>query len=154
MTRSAGTPALVVFTHLWQPNELSLLYNTKPCLNQTLWNGPSWVDTDVKWEVPKVFSESSDLGIDWSKTDLAFDWHRFQKGIIVAVLRWMVDHKDAAHKAQPPEPDAVRREFLDGYFYDTLNIDNPTYAGALIDPSLVMGNLFPLLERERRWTAK
>jgi hypothetical protein len=146
--------SLVVFTHLWQPDELSLLYNTKPCLNQTLWNGPSWVDTDVQWEILKVFSESSDLGIDWGKIDLAFDWHRFQKGITVAALRWMVDHQDAAPKAQPPEPDAVRRGFLDGHFYDTLNIDNPTYAGALIDPSLIMGNLLPVLERERRRTAK
>jgi hypothetical protein len=146
--------SLLVFTHLWQPEELSLLYNTKPCLNQTLWTGPSWVDMDVQWEVLKIFSESTDLGIDWGKIDPAFDWHRYQKGITVAVLRWMVDHKDAAHKAQPPEPEAVKRGFLDGRFYDSINIDNRTYAGALIDPSLVMGNLLPVLARERKPSGK
>jgi hypothetical protein len=66
----------------------------------------------------------------------------------------MVDHKDAAHKAQPPEPEAVKRGFLDGRFYDSINIDNRTYAGALIDPSLVMGNLLPVLARERKPSGK
>jgi hypothetical protein len=92
--------------------------------------------------------------IDWGKIDPAFDWQRFQKGITIAVMRWMVDHQDKAHKAAPPEPEAVRKGFLDGHFYDTINIDNRTYAGALIDPSLVMSNILQVLERERKAAKK
>ena len=142
--------SLLVFTHLWQPDELALMYNTKPCLNQTLWCGSSWVDADVQWEILKVFAESSRLGIDWGKVDPEYDWHRFQKGITVAVLRWMVDHNDETHNARPQDPGAVRRGLFDGYYYDTINIDNGTYAGALIEPLHVMGNLLPVLKRERQ----
>jgi hypothetical protein len=44
---------------------VKLLYQYKP-LNAF------WVDTNVQWEVLKVLSESSDLGIDWGKIDLAY----------------------------------------------------------------------------------
>ena len=92
--------ALLVFTHLWDPAELHLVYNTKPCLNQSIWLA-TWTDADVQWEVLSTFAQSGDLGIDWAKVDPEIDWHRYQKGITIAALRWMVDHTDTTHQAVP-----------------------------------------------------
>jgi len=144
--------SLLVFTHLWQPGEITELYNTKPCLNQTVWYGSSWVDNHVQWEVLRVFANSSDLGIDWRAADPEIDWHRYQKGITVAVLRWMVDHQDSAHKATPPASDAdlAKRGVLDTFFYDVHDSVAGDYKGALIEPSVIAVNLWSVLDREKK----
>ncbi|MHB8866932.1 MAG: hypothetical protein ACYC6N_31605, partial [Pirellulaceae bacterium] len=140
---------LLAFTHLWEPAELHLLYNTKPCLNQSIWLA-TWTDADVQWEVLNVFAQSSDLGIDWTQVDPEIDWHRYQQGITVAALRWMVDHTDATHQTHPgDEADNVRRGFVDGYFYDVCDVVSANYAGALIESSPIMRNIFALLDRDR-----
>ena len=144
--------SLLVFTHLWQPEEVVELYNTKPCLNQTVWYGSSWVDNHVQWEVLRTFANSSDLGIDWGKADPEIDWHRYQKGITVAVMRWMVDHRDPAHKATPPAADAelVKRGALDTFFYDVHDSVAGYYRGALIEPSIIAVNLWAVLDRDQK----
>jgi hypothetical protein len=142
--------SILPFTHLWQPEEVAELYNTKPCLNMTGWYLSNWVSKHVQWEVLQSFARSSELGIDWGKIDPEIDWHRFQKGITVAALRWMVDHNDATHKATPPPSDAdlVKRGLLDTYFYDTYDSVNGDYRGALIPPDPIAINLAAVLERE------
>jgi hypothetical protein len=144
--------SLLVFTHLWQPEEVTELYNTKPCLNQTIWFGSSWVDNHVQWEVLRTFAFSSDLGIDWGDVDPEIDWRRYQEGITTAVLRWMVDHTDAGHKATPPPADAelVKRGILDTYFYDVHDAVTGAYRGALIEPSIIGPNLWAVLDHRRR----
>ncbi len=144
--------SLLVFTHLWQPEEVVELYNTKPCLNQTVWYGSSWVDNHVQWEVLRTFATSSELGIDWGKADPGIDWHRYQKGITIAVLRWMVDHADPAHQATPPaaEAELARSGVLDTFFYDVHDSVIGNYKGALIDPSMIAVNLWSILDRERK----
>lgn len=144
--------SLLVFTHLWQPEEVVEVYNTKPCLNQTIWFGSSWVDNHVQWEVLRTFAFSSDLGIDWSQVDPEIDWRRYQEGITTAVLRWMVDHADTTHKATPPPADAelVRRGVLDTYFYDVHDAVTGAYRGALIEPSTIGANLWAVLDYQSR----
>jgi hypothetical protein len=141
---------ILPFTHLWQPEEVADIYNTKPCLNMTGWYLSNWVNRDVQWEVLQSFATSSGLGIDWGKIDPEIDWHRFQKGITVAALRWMVDHNDATHKSTPSPSDAdlVKRGLLDTYFYDTHDSVNGDYRGALIPPDAIGVNLEAILERE------
>ena len=144
--------SLLVFTHLWQPEEIAELYNTKPCLNQTIWFGSSWVDRHVQWEVLRTFAFSSELGIDWRELDPEIDWHRYQEGITTAALRWMVDHTDPSHKATPPAADAelVKRGVLDTFFYDVHDAVTGAYGGALIEPSTIAANLWALLDHRRR----
>jgi hypothetical protein len=141
---------ILPFTHLWQPEEVTELYNTKPCLNMTAWYLSNWVTRHVQWEVLQSFAMSSSLGIDWGKIDPEIDWHRFQKGITVAALRWMVDHNDLTHKATPSPSDAdlVKRGLLDTYFYDTHDSVNGDYRGALIPPDPIAINLEAVLGRE------
>ena len=143
--------SVLVFTHLWQPEEVASIYNTKPCLNQTIWFGSSWVDNHVQWEVLRTFAFSSDLGIDWGQIDREIDWNRYQEGITSAALRWMVDHRDSAHRGTPPAADAelVKRGTLDTYFYDVHDAVTGAYRGALIEPSTIGVNLWAVLDRQR-----
>ncbi|MCE5257753.1 MAG: hypothetical protein LLG44_01655 [Chloroflexi bacterium] len=83
------------FTHLWQPQDLAMLYNTKPCLNTTAWFLSDWVSKHVQWEVLQVFEQSWKNGIDWGAVDPDIDWHTYHCGVVTAVLRWMIDHNDA-----------------------------------------------------------
>lgn len=142
--------ALLPFTHLWQPEEVTEMYNTKPCLNSTLWYLSSWVNNHVQWEVLVSLAQASELGIDWAKVDPEIDWHRYQTGITIAALRWMADHNDPAHKAKPPtkEVDLVKRGILDGYFYDVHDAVAGDYKGALIEPYSIGVNLAAILERQ------
>ena len=55
---------MLPFTHLWQPADITMLYNTKPCLNSTCWYLSDWVSKHVIWEVLRVFQQSRQLGID------------------------------------------------------------------------------------------
>jgi hypothetical protein len=142
--------SILPFTTLWQPQEVDDIYDTKPCFNMTGWYLSNWVSRHVQWEVLQAFARSSDLGIDWGKIDPAIDWHRFQMGITVAALRWMVDHNDAAHNAIPPkrEADMVKQGLLDSCFYDTHDAVNGDYRGALIPPDPIATNLEAILKRQ------
>lgn len=142
--------SILPFTHLWQPEEVAEMYNTKPCLNMTLWYLSNWVTRHVQWEVLQSFAMSTDLGIDWGEIDPEIDWHRFQKGITIAAFRWMVDHNDSTHKATPPARDAdlAKRGVLDTYYYDSHDSVKGSYGGALIEPAPIGVNLAAVLERE------
>jgi hypothetical protein len=142
--------ALLPFTHLWQPQELTEMYNTKPCFNSTLWYLSTWVTNHVQWEVLVSLAQSSDVGIDWAKVDPEIDWNRYQRGVTTAALRWMVDHEDTAHRAKPPakEADMAKQGLLDGYFYDVHDSVVGDYKGALIEPYSIGVNLAEILGRE------
>ena len=86
--------SLLPFTHLWQPEKLPMMYNTKPCLCSSDWYFANWVRDHVQWEVLETFVLSIELGIDWGLIDPDVDWHTYHKGITIAALRWMVDHRD------------------------------------------------------------
>jgi hypothetical protein len=94
-------------------------------------------------------AQSSDLGIDWGKVDPEIEWQKYRKGVTIAALRWMADHKDTAHKAKPPakEVDLVKQGILDGYFYDVHDSVNGDYKGALIEPYSIGVNLAAILNR-------
>jgi hypothetical protein len=144
--------SILPFTHLWQPEEVAEIYNTKPCLNTTAWYVSNWVINHVQWEVLESFAMSSELGIDWGKIDPGIDWHRFQKGITVAVLRWMIDHNDPTHKWDPDwgvaDADPAKRGLLDTCFADAHDSVTGRYWGGLIEPEPVGINLTAILERE------
>jgi len=142
--------ALLAFTHLWQPEQVVSLYNTKPCLNQTMYYGSSWVDNHVQWEVLRVFAQSAQLGIEWGQIDPEIDWNRYHRGVTVAVLRWMVDSKDPSHPGTPPGADAERAKkgLMDTFFYDVHDSVKGDYRGALIDPATIAANIYAVLDRK------
>jgi hypothetical protein len=141
---------LLAFTHLWQPEEVVELYNTKACLNSTNWYGSSWVNAHVLWQVLRIFAMSEEQGIHWAAVDREFDWHRYQKGIVTAALRWSVDHTDPSNLAAYLRD---RQQFKEGKL-DTLLLDthNPltgVHGGLVIEPHTIGINLYALLDREK-----
>ncbi|MBN1874264.1 MAG: hypothetical protein JXA33_08530 [Anaerolineae bacterium] len=140
--------ALLPFTHLWQPNQLSMLYNTKPCLCSSDWYFANWVRDHVQWEVLETFALSIDLGIDWADVDPEVDWHTYHKGITIAALRWMVDHTDAhwlPHNL-PDTYEAYTQGAFDDCFADTHNSMTGNYGGMVILPDVIAYNLLELLK--------
>lgn len=147
--------SILVFTHLWQPAEVSEIYNTKPVLTSSSYQN-SWADADVHAEVLDAFATSSELGIDWGKIDPEIDWDRFQKGITVAALRWMADHNDVTQKVDYTQlvpvrlVDQVKRGLLDMCYYDGYDVVTGIYGGGPWEPDWIAINLAAVLERERR----
>jgi hypothetical protein len=143
--------SVLPFTHLWQPAEVPQMYNTKPCLNETNWYLSNWVNKHVQWEVLETFAMSTALGIDWGKIDTEIDWHRYQKGITIAALRWMTDHNDPVQKTalSAKQAELVKSGIADTCFYDAHDSVTGMYSGALIEPVWVGVNLVAILERER-----
>ncbi|TFH41361.1 MAG: hypothetical protein E4H01_15105, partial [Lysobacterales bacterium] len=72
--------SLLPFTHLWQPFDVPMIYNTKPCLNSTCWYLSDWVSKHVQWEVLTIFAQSAKLGINWAEVDPEIDWVTYQRG--------------------------------------------------------------------------
>lgn len=56
---------ILPFTHLWEPEEIPMLYNTKPVLSSSDWYFANWVRDHVQWEVLAVFAQSIANGIRW-----------------------------------------------------------------------------------------
>lgn len=137
--------ALLPFTHLWQPREHPLLYNTKPCFCSTNWWLANWVTYDVQWEVLRAFAISWELGIDWGEVDPQTDWRRYQKGITVAAFRWMIDHEDPGLSIRPAEE--VKSGTVDTLFHDVCDTLTGKYSGALITPDPIAVNIIAVLER-------
>lgn len=139
--------SLLPFTHLWQPKAWQMLYNTKPCLCSSDWYFANWVRDHVQWEVLETFAQSMSLGIDWGKIDPEIDWHRYQEGITVAVLRWMIDHRDEnwlPHN-MPWTYELYVQGLLDDCFADTHNSTTGNYGGMGILPDVVAVNLLGVL---------
>jgi hypothetical protein len=136
------------FTHLWQPQDLPMLYNTKPCLNSTAWFLSNWVAKHVQWEVLQVFATSRKLGIDWAAVDPEIDWNTYQRGITTAALRWMIDHTDPEWMFRsefPPEWTADGT--FDMEYADAFHTVNGSYGGGPILPSLIADNVLAVIER-------
>ncbi|MCQ6561064.1 hypothetical protein [Paenibacillus mendelii] len=141
---------LIPFTHLWQPKDVPMMYNTKPCLCSSDWYFANWVRDHVQWEVLETFASSEALGIDWNEWDTEIDWHRFQEGITVAALRWMVDHRDNQWRPHnlPWTLDLYNQGLLDDCYADTHNSVTGLYGGMVIPPDPIAVNLLAILNRK------
>jgi hypothetical protein len=138
---------LLPFTHLWQPESMPMMYNTKPCLCSSDWYFANWVRDHVQWEVLETFALSIELGIDWGEVDPDVDWHTYHAGITTAALRWMVDHKDAKwlpHNLPETYEDYLTGAF-DDCFADTHNSTTGNYGGMVIMPDVIAVNLMEVL---------
>ena len=130
------------FTHLWQPRDRIMLYNTKPCLNSTCWFLSDWVSKHVQWEVLRIFAESRELGIDWAELDPDVDWRTFQRGVTTASLRWMIDSQDPEWMfGSEYTPGLVEGGNWDTRFADTHDPIHGTYGGGPIAPDLIADNI-------------
>jgi len=139
---------VIPFTHLWEPEGVQMIYNTKPCFNTTCWFLADWTSRHVQWEILEVFATSGKLGIDWAKIDPEIDWNRYHRGVTTAVLRWMVDHSDPEWmlKSKFP-PELVVDGAWDAAFSDTFDPVSNTYVGGPIVPGLIARNILLLLEK-------
>jgi hypothetical protein len=140
--------SLLPFTHLWEPGAVKEIYNTKPCLCSSDWYFANWVRDHVQWEVLLTFTLSMELGIDWAKIDPQIDWRRYQMGITVAAMRWMLDHNDETwlpHNIPSSYP-LYRQGLLDYCFADTHNSVTGYYGGAAIMPDAIVINILGLME--------
>jgi hypothetical protein len=144
------TRTLLVFTHLWQPEERPMLYNTKPCLDATDWYLSSWVDNHVQWEVLQSFAGFVKEGADFAKLDPEVDWNRYHLGITTAAFRWMMDHADRTHRVSPPagQGDLAKAGKFDTLFFDVHDSVTGDYKGALIDPGAIGMNVLALLDKQ------
>ncbi|NPV78704.1 MAG: hypothetical protein HPY52_00290 [Firmicutes bacterium] len=140
--------SLIPFTHLWEPADIPMMYNTKPCFCSTCWFLSDWVSKHVQWEVLQVFAMSSKLGIDWAQIDPDIDWNQFQKGVTTAVLRWMIDHEDAEWMYRSEFPaELLSNGTWDTLFCDTFDPVNNTYGGGPIMPEVIADNILLILQR-------
>jgi len=140
--------SLLPFTHLWEPYQVPQMYNTKPCLCATDWWLSDWVTRQVQWEVLQTFALSAELDIDWGEVDRDIDWHRYQKGITIAALRWMIDHEDTVNTTLPL--DRVKSGNWDALFHDAHHTITGTYGGGPIMPDVIALNIYSALDREQR----
>ena len=139
---------LLPFTHLWEPDDKPMMYNTKPCLCSSDWYFANWVRDHVQWEVLETFASSLQHGIDWGAIDPDIDWRRFHEGVTLAAVRWMLDHtrqKWLPHNL-PWTLDLYRQGALDDCFPDTHNTTTGNYGGAAILPDIIAVNLMGILE--------
>lgn len=140
--------ALLPFTHLWEPATVKEIYNTKPCLCSSDWFFANWVRDHVQWEVLQTFILSAENGIDWAKVDPQVDWQRYQLGITVAAMRWMLDHNDETWLPHniPSSLPLYRQGLLDYCFADAHNSVSGNYGGAAMAPDPIVNNIVNLLE--------
>lgn len=52
---------LLAFTHMWEPPNMPMLYNTKPVLSSSDWYFANWVRGHVRWDVLRVLFQLYDL---------------------------------------------------------------------------------------------
>jgi hypothetical protein len=142
--------SLLPFTHLWQPKQIEMMYNTKPCLCASDWYFANWVRDHVQWEVLETFAQSRRLGIHWGEIDTEIDWHRYQEGITIAALRWMIDHREGnwlPHNL-PWTHELYQKGLLDDCLADTHNSTTGNYGGMGILPDVIALNLIEILDRQ------
>ncbi|MHB9033813.1 MAG: hypothetical protein ACYC6L_12295 [Anaerolineae bacterium] len=135
------------FTYLWQPQDLPMLYNTKPCLNSTSWFLSDWVSHCVEWEVLLIFAHSHQLGIDWAAIDPEIDWNKYHRGVSTAVLRWVVDHTDPEWMFRSEFPEEwTANGLFDMEWTDTFDPVKGSYGGGPINPSGISENVRLMIE--------
>jgi hypothetical protein len=140
--------SLLPFTHLWQPADKPMMYNTKPCLCSSDWFFANWVRDHVQWEVLETFAISLAREIDWSVIDPEIDWKTYHRGITVAVMRWMLDHTNNNWRPHnlPWTLELYREGKMDLCFADTHNSVTGNYGGAGIMPDIVAINIYGILD--------
>lgn len=142
---------LLPFTHLWEPKNLPMMYDTKPCLCSSDWYFANWVRDHVQWEVLTSLVASQQLGIVWSKVDPEIDWERYQYGVTCAAFNWMVDHRTLTWR--PHNIPASYEKYLAGEFdycfADTHNTMTGNLGGMCIPPSDVASNIYSLLDQRK-----
>jgi hypothetical protein len=142
---------ILPFTHLWEPDDIEMLYNTKPVLSSSDWYFANWVRDHVQWEVLAVFSSSAGRGIRWDKIDPEIDWKRFHEGITNAAIRWINVHTD--NNWRPHNIPSTFESYLKGdfdYCYpDTHNSTTGNYGGMFIMPDPIVVNIYSVLDNKK-----
>lgn len=142
---------LLAFTHLWEPDNLSMMYYTKPVLSSSDWYFANWVRDHVQWEVLAVFADVAQNKLKWDEIDPDIDWLRYQEGITNAAIRWMaaqtIDRNWLPHNL-PETQDRYHRGEYDYAFPDTHNSVSGNYGGMMIMPSSIAENIYYLLDRK------
>ncbi len=142
--------SVLPFTHLWEPDDISMIYNTKPCLTSSDWYFANWVRDHVQWEVLAVFASSADRGIHWNEIDPEVDWRRYHEGITAAAVRWISDHtrNDWRPHNLPETLEEYKNGAFDGCYPDTHNSTTGMYGGMMILPDPIARNIMAVLDYE------
>lgn len=142
---------ILPFTHLWEPGDIKMLYNTKPVLSSSDWYFANWVRDHVQWEVLSVFSSSAGRGIRWDRIDTEIDWKRFHEGITHAAIRWINVHTD--NNWRPHNIPSTYENYLKGDFDhcypDTHNSTTGNYGGMFIMPDPIAVNIYSITDNNR-----
>lgn len=142
--------SLLAFTHLWEPEDINMLYNTKPVLSSSDWYFANWVRDHVQWEVLAVFADVARYNLKWDEIDPKIDWLRYQEGITNAAIRWIRVHTDKnwfPHNLPETYERFTRGEY-DYAFADTHNSVTGNYGGMMIMPNTIAENIYYLLDRK------
>jgi hypothetical protein len=142
---------ILPFTHLWETEQIKMMYNTKPVFSSSDWYFANWVRDHVQWEVLSVFNESVQRGIYWADIDTEVDWDRYHEGITRAVIRWMVIHTEDTWR--PHNIPATYEGYLNGdydYTYpDTHNSTTGKYGGMFISPEPIANHIYNIFDRRK-----
>lgn len=142
---------ILAFTHLWEPNGLPMLYDTKPVLSSSDWYFANWVRDHVQWEVLSVFADVARYNLKWDEIDPEIDWLRFQEGITNAAIRWMaaqtIDKNWLPHNL-PEQYERYLKGEYDYAFPDTHNSVSGNYGGMMIMPAPIAENIYYILDRK------
>lgn len=142
---------LLIFTHLWEPNNVQLLYNTKPVLSSSDWYFANWVRDHVQWEVLSVFVDVARYNLKWDEIDPEIDWLKYQEGITNAGVRWMmaqtVDRNWLPHNL-PETYERYQKGEYDYAYPDTHNSISGNYGGMMIMPDRIAENIYYLMDRK------
>ncbi|GAB1449987.1 hypothetical protein MASR2M47_00430 [Draconibacterium sp.] len=143
---------ILPFTHLWEPQDVKMLYNTKPVLSSSDWYFANWVRDHVQWEVLSVFSSSAIRGIRWDKIDTEIDWKRFHEGITNAAIRWINVHTEDNWRPHniPETYEAYLRGEFDYCYPDTHNSTTGNYGGMFIQPDPIAVNIYGVLDEGKK----
>ena len=143
--------SIIPFTHLWESDQVKMLYKTKPVLSSSDWYFANWVRDHVQWEVLGVFAQSIGRGIQWGDIDPEIDWDRFHEGITNAAIRWMIVHEEDTWR--PHNIPATYEAYLNGdydYCYpDTHNSHTGNYGGMFIPSDPIAVNIYGILDRKK-----
>jgi hypothetical protein len=143
---------ILPFTHLWEPSDVKMIYNTKPVLSSSDWYFANWVRDHVQWEVLRIFSESSHRGIRWDQIDPEVDWKRFHEGITVAAIHWINVHTEnnwRPHNIPTTYENYVKGDY-DYCYPDTHNSTTGNYGGMFITPDPVAVNIYSVLDNKKQ----
>lgn len=146
---------LLVFTQVWEPENVKMLYNTKPVLSSSDWYFANWVRDHVQWEVLSVFADVAENNLNWYEIDPEIDWLKFQEGVTNAAIRWM-DAQTFRKNWRPHNLPSTYGRYKNGEydyaFPDTHNSVTGNYGGMMIMPSPIAENIYYLLERKAEST--